>query len=112
MGFRRRKGDVECERRWRAFCQEHASAFREAGLPATIFSSMDMWQVFLMHGYFDGYSELGMYSTAALNDRQSVALVDLIARYYRHFGFTYRRDCTFGNLKYQEMLELKLGVSS
>ena len=82
MSYRRGAGQVDADRAWSRFVDEHRDLVAAAGLPALAVESSAHFDDLLMHGHFDHHSDPTSFTTDSLADPQYRALVELVENYF------------------------------
>jgi hypothetical protein len=82
MGYRRSKESVKAARNWSAFVAHNQTVIEAAGLPQMVTESIDHFDDFLMHGYFDHHDDPTACTVDQLSDEQYSALLQLVESYF------------------------------
>jgi len=83
MSFRRKKQEAVEARRWREFVELNADLFQRSGVPQSIYTSREMFDDLLMHGYIDHHEDPTHFFVGQLNAEQAECLIEAAARYLR-----------------------------
>jgi len=83
MSFRRKKEEALEARRWREFVEANADLFQQSGIPHAIYSSRDLFDDWLMHGYIDHHEDPTHFFVGQLATEQMECLIEAAARYLR-----------------------------
>jgi hypothetical protein len=91
MGYRRKKDDVNEQRKWSKFINENKYLINEIGIPNQIMEAHENWEIFLVHGYleFPNVDIPFNIDTLKKNELEKYELLKKLIKKYFQYGYSY-----------------------
>ena len=86
MGYRRKKNQLQGNKKWEKFCNKNKTLMNNTGLPSIYLDNRNLFDDFLMHGYIDHHDDPIRFTDEQMTDEQ-ISNLRLLIRKYFEAGF-------------------------